>query len=625
MKQVFKIFIFCVLSFTSCQIEQPIEYRQKSAFTIADAKNYFEQNAKDLQNVYFTSKSKTRHSLQNNLVPNWKEAKITQSGEITTVEIPLNGDVRRIAQTFKVNTSKKVYGVISEVTTKLIIQSHKDSGTTRQFVVTMIDDVLEHRKKEKTRNYYGKNNYSGYIIASALTGEYLESFRSINGLWKRVYISPGTKSDLEEPYTESINLYMLQGIDDTYETGEVMPTCPTCTNPMSMCTCCKLCNGEGCEVCMVTVYPTCPKCGFTGPNAHAGQCNCCPFCHETPCICSALTLCNYCLNEPCTCDTYRCQYCGSRYCSGNCIGGGDIEEDEEETCPHESCHICGKAIRLPNETMSRTTTACMHNEYCETDGKCIRVEISIKNNLQTVNLGETYIIEVKLTPTNATYDNLEYYIKNSQINKRLTNNEELSVEVMARSPGTFQIYAEVRASSVVFSSPDISITHQFPTWEEIIQQDGIREEMEKSWQETLQNSDESGMQEFGGVVVLNTQESHTGKLYEYVRAAGEKVPYSSPAATISMELSFRDSGPTEGGRFTVLHYHTHPPYWGYTGNQVFKRRLGPSEPDIAQIGNMPGLVKDFTHPTDTIHTQMNRSEYESNTKLYPYGTERREI
>lgn len=304
-------FLFLV----GCNVE-PIDFLESSDFTISSAKSYFEENATDLQNVHFGPEGKSRSSENDNISPNWKSARITQTGKITTVEVPLEGDVSKVARTSKMGNNKKLYGFTTKLTTKLVIQKHSQSGATRQFIVTMIDGIAQNTQDDNTRDYYGMDNYSGYIIISTVTGEYLESFHCINRIWKRVYMVPGTKEDVQNTQYESIHLLGADASPATYNIGEGGSTrCSNCGNVLSMCTCCKFCGGKGCSKCTVIVYPTCPKCHYTGPGAASGNCNCCRTCHNYPCTCFTSP-------DPDPDPEWICPRCGSQYCNGNCPTGG---------------------------------------------------------------------------------------------------------------------------------------------------------------------------------------------------------------------------------------------------------------------------------------------------------------
>lgn len=625
MKKNHFIHLLIILLLVSCTHE-PIDYGESSNFTIADAKDYFEDNATDLRNVSFNSEVISRSFERENVTPDWKSAKITQTGKIITVEIPLDGDVCKIARTSRMNGAKKLYGFATKVTTKLVVQRHAESGICRQFVVTLVDGLSQSFLKNETRNYCDKTNYSGYIIISAVTGEYLESFRSINGRWERVYMAPGTKEDLEDTRNASIHLLGADASSATYSFGEGgSERCPNCGNVLSMCTCCKNCGGKGCSECTVIVYPTCPKCHYTGPGATTGSCYCCPQCHNYPCTCR--NVCPFCLSDPCVCALFSCPYCGSRYCNGSCQGGGGTTPDPDpDECHHAQCPVCHKMIRTQTRSLTRSSI-CDSHEYCENDGMCVDVQVSVSKN--QITLGDSYTITLKLTPANTVCSDITYSIIENGKEFFLTQTEmSTSLTSMARTPGNFQVKAEIVQDGTYktyTSKNNVIVTHVFPDRNEILRQQVVIDGMNNSWAQTLAATDATGMQEFGGVVVIDTREGNTGALYRYESCHGPKTPYTSSSVDIILEDINNYNGANRGGEYTVLFFHAHPPFWAYKqiDDTWYRRKVGPSEVDITNHKTVPAVVKDFWHATDTISTKMPRSEYENTARLYHYGVERK--
>lgn len=306
--------------------EDPLEFQGPPDFTVSHARTFFEKNATDLRGVRFGEEAMSRSTDYSNITPDWGSAEITQTGKITTVEIPLEGDACKIARTSRMTNSKALYGFTTRVTMKLVVQKHVEAETPRHFVVTMIDGLSQSLKKNEKSNCYGTSDFSGYVIVSSVTGEYLESFQSTNGRWTRVYMAPGTKEDLEDSRNVGIHMLGSDASPAAYNLGEDGTSiCSNCGNILSMCTCCKLCGGKGCSECTVIVYPTCPKCRYTGPGAASGSCWCCSVCHNYPCTC---------YTAPDPDPIWICPKCGSRYCSGNCqTGGGSNPGTEEKNTP----------------------------------------------------------------------------------------------------------------------------------------------------------------------------------------------------------------------------------------------------------------------------------------------------
>ena len=594
--------------------EKPLEFQGSPDFTVSHAKAFFEKNATALRGVRFGEKEMSRSTDYSNITPDWGSAEITQTGKITTVEIPLNGGACKIARTSRMTNSKTLYGFTTRVTTKLVVQKHVEAETPRHFVVTMIDGLSQNLKKNEKSNCYGTSDFSGYVIVSSVTGEYLESFQSTNGCWTRVYMAPGTKEDLEDSRNVGIHMLGSDASPAAYNLGEDGTSiCSNCGNMLSMCTCCKLCGGKGCSECTVIVYPTCPKCRYTGPGAASGFCWCCSVCHNYPCTC---------YTAPDPDPVWPCPKCGSRYCNGSCQtggGSGPTNPEKPDECHHKQCPVCNKMIR----TLTRASS-CDSHDYCENDGQCVRVQVNVSKNV--ITLGDTYTITLNLTPQNIDCFDITYYmIKDGQefvLSK--PNRTPKTLVNMARTPGNFQIKAVVMQNGTLKEySGTTSVTQVFPHRDEILQQQLVLDHINDAWNQTLASANSSTIQEYGGVVTINTKENNTGSLYRFEPYEGKPAPYSAPIVTVDMSSTESNYGPHQGGEFAVLLFHTHPPYWEYKRDTLYERKTGPSDPDIESHTTIPAVVKDFQHPTGWINSLMSKSEYVDTEKLYFYGIDRR--
>lgn len=609
------IYLLFYLFLTGC-MQDPVEAPDNPRFTIKQAKSFFEEHATDLQRVRFGTNPTTRSEDDSNIIPDWQAARIFQKEKITTVEIPLKGDVCKIARTTRMGSSNILYGFTTKVTMKLIVQKHIELEQPRQFVVTMVDGISQSSQETEIPNCYGPSDFTGYVIVSSLSGQYLDAFQSENGCWRKVFIAPGSKEDLQDTRNAGINLLGANASPATYDIGESGSAwCPKCENVVSMCTCCKYCDGEGCDECMATVYPTCPKCGYTGPGAASGSCYCCPICHNYPCICYLLPD-----PEPEPEPEWKCPKCGSPFCNGNCSGGGEPVLPEPDECHHKQCQVCGKMIRTSTEA-----SVCIGHEYCENGGMCVDVQVTVSKKI--VTLGDTYTITINLTPQNTDcYDITYYIIENGQEYSLIQpDGRSKTLTTMARMPGNFQIKAEIMQNETYKVYSGITtVTHIFPSRDEILQQQVVIDGIQDAWDKTLASVTSSTTQEYGGIVMLNTTVENTGSLYQVEQHAGQPAPYSDRTTTVTVPWEdFRGRGPELGGKFAVLHFHTHPPLWEYNGNDMYKRPVGPSGPDLKNELTIPAVVKDFQHPEGEITTQTPRSEYENTEKLYYYGPDRR--
>lgn len=95
---------------------------------VAEAKNYFEQDAPDLQaaRVGANARSLSRNmSLSSRvIVPDWKGPKTRKHGDISTVAIPLNGDVYTKSVYSRRTSAGNFRKFFSNVNMELVVQKH---------------------------------------------------------------------------------------------------------------------------------------------------------------------------------------------------------------------------------------------------------------------------------------------------------------------------------------------------------------------------------------------------------------------------------------------------------------------------------------------------------------------
>lgn len=285
----YSLVVFLLFSFVRCSQEILDVQDDLGSFT-KEARLYFEQNATDIQMVRI---GKQKESLSRSMAlssrvitPSWEEGESIKRGAISSLEIPLTGDV--YAKSFYSSTGNG-FRFLSDVQTKLIIQKHDELNEMRNFIVTIIIDKryeIMHARSTRTFSFLNPNNFSGLMIVSDLDGNYLDAFRFTNGKQQRVALaSTAEKEDKDVKADDVISTFTLMDANSAgmySRSGESGGGGWTPVPP-----------GELPEV---DVYPTCPECHL--------PINQCPG-HSTP---------------PPT--GWYCPYCHSPYCPGTCYTGG---------------------------------------------------------------------------------------------------------------------------------------------------------------------------------------------------------------------------------------------------------------------------------------------------------------
>lgn len=112
--------LFFLLFLFGC-VDNQLEVHGPPIFGVPQAQTFFEENATDLRGVSFVDVAASKSVETSNIVTDWKKARITQEGRITTIEVPLSGDVCKAARTFMKSDSETLYGFTSKVTMRLIV------------------------------------------------------------------------------------------------------------------------------------------------------------------------------------------------------------------------------------------------------------------------------------------------------------------------------------------------------------------------------------------------------------------------------------------------------------------------------------------------------------------------
>ena len=293
----FSFAVFMLFSFVRCS-QDILDMEDDLGVFTKEARLFFEQNATDIQTVRV---GKQKEGLARSMAlssrvitPNWEEGQCVRRGAISSLEVPLTGDVYVKSYYSRVQDGVR-QGGLSSVETKLIIQKHDELEEMRSFVVTIITDrryEIMHAQSSQTCSFLNPKEFSGLMIVSDLEGNYLDAFQFTEGKQQRVALARASgmeEKDIDPASVSSTFTLMVAnsaGINTrSGEAGGWTPVPP----------------GDIPEV--TVTY--CPKCHLPIDQ--------CPGHRVTP--------------PPVSPPQWYCPKCGSFVCPGNCqtgTGGGSI-------------------------------------------------------------------------------------------------------------------------------------------------------------------------------------------------------------------------------------------------------------------------------------------------------------
>ncbi len=152
---------------------------------IREAQDYFESNATVLRSLSFReTQPDSRSSFATNLVPNWKEAVVSENEFTRLVELPLRSgaDLSVKMNRYDPETGKN-YTQRVTASRKLILSFQK-SGYVQMFVATLVPDAEFTGSREydpATFRFLGGSDFSGQVFCSQLDGTFVEVFLYRNG------------------------------------------------------------------------------------------------------------------------------------------------------------------------------------------------------------------------------------------------------------------------------------------------------------------------------------------------------------------------------------------------------------------------------------------------------------
>ena len=321
------------------------------------------------------------------ITPDWDHAKVYDNGLVSTMEIPLVGDVYQ-SGLYKRKVMKNTFVQLqTNVVYSLIIQYSNATENYNAFVTTMLgrNDTDE----PGNLSFFDTEAFTGYSIISDLEGNYQKAYLYERGKGRQVSFARNVDYEALDSSqivgsvhlskTPKTALYSRSG-ESPWEPEEPYPDiCSKCGSSTCDGNCdvvINRCNDCGQNPCVCAPSFPCPWCGKEncGGNCQVcqkcGSINCdgdcdivttyCGACGKPiyACICSR---CDECGNFPCNCDPkFYCTFCGEENCAGECriceychhVGcEGDCEERDPECSkcgyPESQCKCCGRCDSYP--------------------------------------------------------------------------------------------------------------------------------------------------------------------------------------------------------------------------------------------------------------------------------------
>lgn len=337
------VFSMIVLFALSCQKDDGIKQKDPNALTKAQAKEYFEQNARTLK--FFTSgltPAGTKNldcSLTENMIIEWEQAIEGNDDNCYYVEVPvimanaLEASVHEGLGQYNTHIKKAALNI------SLLISCSKGSSIYSHRFVSSVGNFSNNNSTIKYPYSCSKGSFSGYVIFSTDDGVLQQLFHYEN-------------NHMHEINLNSLVTSRTQKID---KFGKDLPVKGLCLTVPHAAT-----KGDGglssgednlCPYCFHTNLE------FNGNYYHCSRCNgyiyfieylVCPDClsqiYNCLCVCGQ---CGFSKND-CVCivgDDELCRECGQPGCNGRCQQG-DIPYCDICDCLATQCH-CGQYTVCP--------------------------------------------------------------------------------------------------------------------------------------------------------------------------------------------------------------------------------------------------------------------------------------
>ena len=310
--------LMAILAFHSCSHERFDGDKRNSDFSVEEARAYFENNATDLRyNELIYSRTPTK--ADDNIVPQWKNAKHGTTPNSEVVMIPIL-EPNRLGAALTTTLFGLKEGTEDDVKVEshLVIQKYNATGKMRRFITTVVG--ISNDAKANPYIFTGdRTKFRGFMLISNENGKCEEVFYYMGGRRFKMHI--GNYTAEEKKANKHLQLSVGFSFVETsiatkggggHQSGEDGDSyCYNCHSLTDFDSgVCAICGAEPQEIGGGEAYFFCRGCGKL-----IESCTCQPEPTPTP------------DPGPENPDDGACPRCGNTYCNGECqhtgSGGGD--------------------------------------------------------------------------------------------------------------------------------------------------------------------------------------------------------------------------------------------------------------------------------------------------------------
>lgn len=462
----------------------------------------------------------------------------------------------------------------------LVMEKVHESGEIRYFVTTTFGFASEMRYwKESPFILTGdRSTFTGYMIISDEAGGYLSAYAYDSGRWKRVSLESEEES-IKRMEEEGYRGFHISHIATVRTKGGGIP---------------EVCNNSECE-------------GF-GQLLYFGM----------------------------------CYYCGGGFGLGGIVvvGGGSGGNGGGNDPPFPSyCPGCGFEVQY-----------CICHLLGGGDGgnggdggdggdggnggdggggsnpPPVPVSFSLNISSASLIIGDSYTLSVQTVSGNPQIDDVSYKIwRTVSPTNWYFLGSGTPFTSYASLPGNYTFEATVSYDGIKDTVLTASAQFDFPTASEI--QTKCTVNMASAWTTTKSLAGPSTCAEVGFVIYLVS--SPYGSYYDCSQERTGPITSYTDRARVNLTYDvddFNGFDPTEGGRFYVADFHTHPPLsnWALPQNTVYARDVGPSDGDSGGPNGIPSFVYDYVGvggyhlSTDSINSATTITNYGGTQRNNPY-------
>lgn len=300
----FLVLVSCALfCFSSCVHEELDMLDGPDSFML-EAKAYFEATAPDIQQPRIGqgpgSESRSLPLSSTVIIPEWENARVLECDIVSTVEIPLGGELACMGFYGEVKAGAPTRVELNLSATYLIVQRQNEKESYNAFLVTLLghNELTSPDQVERPGlTFLDLSAFHGVIIVSDVEGNVREVYQQGNDGRRPVKLAK----------TEG-----YEHIDTTAIVGKFNLLIPSETEQYSRSgesgggtgSVCLVCGKRNCDGSCEVLVKYCDEC-----HRPADACLCCIFCRHFPCTCYSPPdpseyLCPKCgrLLAACTCD-----------------------------------------------------------------------------------------------------------------------------------------------------------------------------------------------------------------------------------------------------------------------------------------------------------------------------------